>query len=737
MRVRKHLVDLIQRALGFRYLIPASFLLFFAIIGFAFYMVYLNSRAMSAQIGRDFNQQQLILAYQAASQIDTILRDLEIEVKSLAALQPCAEGDLSEETVRAVMERTSSKGLMEIGVVDPVRERMRVHDGADSVVLPLKDFESPCPRDLAEPMRLSPLQLEQKVDGEVAVISSFCAPVNLEAGKKGALFARLDISRLVASVTNGIRSGRTGYAWVIDQSGVFLYHPEKEFVGKNAFTARAERQPYISFAKINQIMKERMLRGEEGVGLYESGWHRGVKGRITKLIAFTPVRSTFLAPGNLWSVAVAAPTSEVSEVVHSIYVRHLFAEIALIAAMFMVGLFAFAQQRSISKDLKARVEQTESDLQETERVYQRVVEQATDLIYILDLEMRVVLLNRHTIEVFSHLVILPAPEEAGADASQPEYYQGRNLRDLLRKEDAGFLRKQMDRVLESKRSISFQQTVTIQGRQIHLSTKLIPIRNEREEIYQFLAISRDVTERIEMDQRIYNTEKLASIGTLAAGVAHEINNPLAVILGFADLILERSAPSTRDYEEMKVIEQNARNASKVVQNLLGFARISEGLEDTVDVGRAVDTVLKIVQNTLMTKKITLVSDIPGDLPRVRGDTREFQQVVFNLINNAVAAMEATGGLLTVQVRADMDWVHLEVIDTGTGIPDRIKPQIFDPFFTTKKVGEGTGLGLSLCYGIVKKYGGAISFSSSSAEDDPQKPTGTRFSVSMPVQKIVE
>ncbi len=740
MRVRRRLVDLIQRALGFRYLVPASFLLFFAIIVFAFYMVYLNSRAMSAQIGRDFNQQQLILAYQAASQIDTILRDLEIEVKSLAALQPCSEGDLSEETVRAVMERTSSKGLMEIGVIDPSRQRVRVHDGVDSIVMALQDFKSPCPRDLTGPMCLSPLQVEQGVDGEVTVTSSFWAPVNLDAGRRGALFARLDISRLVASVTSRIRSGRTGYAWVIDQSGVFLYHPEKDFVGKNAFTARAERQPYISFAKINQIMKERMLRGEEGAGLYESGWHRGVRGRITKLIAFTPVRSASLAPGNLWSVAVAAPTSEVSEVVHSIYVRHLFAEIALIAAMFMVGLLAFAQQRSISKDLKARVERTESDLQETERVYQRVVEQATDLIYILDLEMRVVLLNRHTIEVFSHLVIPPHPDTEGgpaADTSQPEYYGGRNLRDLLRKEDVGFLRKQMDRVLESRKSISFQQTVMIQGRQIHLSTKLIPIRNEREEIYQFLAISRDVTERIEMDQRIYNTEKLASIGTLAAGVAHEINNPLAVILGFADLLLERSAPGSRDHEEIKVIEQNARNASKVVQNLLGFARISEGLEDTVDVGLCVDTVLKIVQNTLMTKKITLSADIPADLPRVRGDTREFQQVVFNLINNAVAAMETTGGLLTVKVRGEGDWVHLEVIDTGTGIADRIKPQIFDPFFTTKKVGEGTGLGLSLCYGIVKKYGGGISFSSSSAEDDPQKPTGTHFSVSMPVQKTGE
>jgi len=136
----------------------------------------------------------------------------------------------------------------------------------------------------------------------------------------------------------------------------------------------------------------------------------------------------------------------------------------------------------------------------------------------------------------------------------------------------------------------------------------------------------------------------------------------------------------------------------------------------------------------MTRKIELEVRIPENLPRVRGDTREFQQVIFNLLNNSISAMEKSGGTLTITARAEGEWVHLSVIDTGAGIPNRIKPQIFDPFFTTKKVGEGTGLGLSLCYGIVKKYGGKITFSSSSAEDNFAAPTGTTFTVSMPVDQ---
>jgi two-component system NtrC family sensor kinase len=130
--------------------------------------------------------------------------------------------------------------------------------------------------------------------------------------------------------------------------------------------------------------------------------------------------------------------------------------------------------------------------------------------------------------------------------------------------------------------------------------------------------------------------------------------------------------------------------------------------------------------------VELQTKIAPDLPRVRGDTREFQQVVFNLVNNAMAAMEQEGGgTLTIGARSQDGWIHVTVADTGPGIPDRIKPQVFDPFFTTKKVGEGTGLGLSLCYGIVRKYGGKIQFTSTAKEDHPEMPSGTIFTVSMP------
>jgi two-component system NtrC family sensor kinase len=160
--------------------------------------------------------------------------------------------------------------------------------------------------------------------------------------------------------------------------------------------------------------------------------------------------------------------------------------------------------------------------------------------------------------------------------------------------------------------------------------------------------------------------------------------------------------------------------------------VTEGLEDTVDVHHCVATVAGIVKNTLMTAKVELMNEVPEGLPRVCGDSREYQQVIFNLINNSVAAMKDEGGTLTLSASTEEGWVHLSVTDTGPGIPEKIKARVFDPFFTTKKVGEGTGLGLSLCYGIVTKYGGEMSFTSTNREDKPDEVPGTTFTVSMPV-----
>ncbi|HUT55380.1 MAG TPA: ATP-binding protein [bacterium] len=724
--------------LNLRHMVLVSSAIFFIVIGIAFFLVYQNAKVMHDQINADFNQQQLILAWQAASQIDALLQDIVLDLEHLRRLRAQKAEDYPfGEAARASLDRNRMKGLIEIGITDPDGRVVEIYDGAIGEIFDARRIEADCRTDASGRLELGPLRVEPAPGGHNIVTGMICAPAAQDNGSPGVLFAKIDVSGLVSQVTRDIRSGKTGYAWVIDEDGTFLYHPEKEFIGKNAFTARKERKPYISFKQINAIMKERMLRGEDGTGIYVSGWHRGIEGELTKLIAFTPVKSRAIGPGHAWSVAVAAPISEVAETVHRVYVRHFMAEAALILGMFVFGLLVALYQQRISQALKEKVKRTEADLHETERIYQRIVEQATDLIYILDLEMRVVLLNQLAIETFSNLVVTSAIEDKisdDADLSRPELYIGRRLDELFSEPDVAFMRSRVDRVLENKKSLSYEHYLNIKGKKITLSTKLIPIRDDKGEVHYLLGISRDVTEKMEVDQRIYNTEKLASIGTLAAGVAHEINNPLAVILGFTDLLMERFQEGSPELEDLKVIDYNANHAKKVVENLLGFARITEGLEDTVDIPHSLQTVMNIVKNTLMTKKIDIRMEVPESLPCVQGDAREFQQVIFNLINNSVAAMGEQGGVLTISAHDEDGWVHVSVTDTGMGIPDKIKPRIFDPFFTTKKVGEGTGLGLSLCYGIVKKYGGRMSFVSTAAEDHPDRPTGTAFTVSMPAPK---
>ncbi len=741
--MRRHIRKIKDSFFNFQHVVLISSVLFCLIIGTAFFLVYENAEVMREQINTDFNQQQLVLARQAAHQIDINLHDIEVNLESLTRLLAKIPREDWKATLYAVLERRRSRGLMEIGIADRHGEIVALQQSGDPVPPIPDDFLSDCRASHGGTMTLGPLRILEAKAGITEFTSLLCFKMQATALPGGTLFARLNLSQLVGNVTQHIRSGKTGYVWTVSESGEFIYHPEEEFVGKNAFTARKERKPKISFKQINMIMKERMLNGEEGTGTYVSGWHRGVEGDMTKLIAFSPVKSTVLTPEHTWSVAVVAPISEVAEIVRNVYVRHFKAEGALIVGMFVFGLLVAVYQHRMSEALKRRVEETEADLHEKERIYKRIVEQATDLIYIFDLDMRIVIFNKQTVNMFSDL--LYTTDEGGkipadADVSREEFWKGNRLDDMMRPEDTGFMRMKLDEVLKKKKNISYEHTITHRGRQTRLSTKLIPIRDDYGEVHFVLGISRDMTEKMEMDQRIYNAEKLASIGILASGVAHEINNPLAIILGFTDLLLERFDEGSSEKEDLKLIEQNANLAKKVVENLLGFARITEGLEDTVDVKNSIETALQIVKNTLMTKKIDCSADLPDTLPRVRGDSREFQQVIFNLITNAVGAMadkEGDGRKLTLTARADSQWVHVNVTDSGIGIPKRIKPQIFDPFFTTKKVGEGTGLGLSLCYGIVAKYGGKINFSSISAEDYPDRPTGTTFVVSMPQFKEAE
>lgn len=230
------------------------------------------------------------------------------------------------------------------------------------------------------------------------------------------------------------------------------------------------------------------------------------------------------------------------------------------------------------------------------------------------------------------------------------------------------------------------------------------VDRERLGLVKGLQDSVDNLKRLQM--QFVQAEKLASLGQLAAGAAHEINNPLTAILGYADLIHSDPTASERSRGLGEKIRDQARRTKVLVTNLLSFARQVPVEKQLLDLRSVITSAIELRQLDLRDKKIRIEVENPGVLPAVRGDPNQLLQVFFNLINNSVDAMETVGGgSLVVRMRTERGSVILDFSDSGPGLrePDRV----FDPFYTTKPVGKGTGLGLSICYGIVQEHGGQI------------------------------
>ena len=241
-----------------------------------------------------------------------------------------------------------------------------------------------------------------------------------------------------------------------------------------------------------------------------------------------------------------------------------------------------------------------------------------------------------------------------------------------------------------------------------------------------LIIGRDITAEREMRLRLMESDRLAAVGELVEGVAHEVNNPLSSISAFAQLLLRDESLSPPQRESIEVIRSETTRASYVVKDLLAFARRSEPRREPVDVNAVVERTLRLRSYQFAASHVTVESRLADDLPPVLGDARQLQQVCLNLVTNAAQAMGSRGGgMLTIVTRAEGRDAVLEVCDTGPGIPEDVRARIFEPFFTTKAEGEGTGLGLSVSYGIVGSHGGTIAVASSSA-------AGTTFRVTIPV-----
>ena len=242
-------------------------------------------------------------------------------------------------------------------------------------------------------------------------------------------------------------------------------------------------------------------------------------------------------------------------------------------------------------------------------------------------------------------------------------------------------------------------------------------------------------EQAQLNEELIQSSKMAALGKLAAGVAHEVNNPLAVIREKAgwmrDLLEEEDVKASANFQEFEdavdKIEQHVERAGNVVHRMLGFARRMEPVCNDLYINDLLKQTTAFLDNEIRFRNIELVWNLAPDLPTIQSDASQIQQVILNLFNNAIDAIDRNGHIkVTTGYEAESDMVSISLRDDGPGMDKEVQRRIFDPFFTTKKVGEGTGLGLSISYSIINKLGGTIRFESEVGQ-------GTEFIIHLPVK----
>jgi len=279
-------------------------------------------------------------------------------------------------------------------------------------------------------------------------------------------------------------------------------------------------------------------------------------------------------------------------------------------------------------------------------------------------------------------------------------------------------------------------------RELWLHVVRAPVFDKDARVMGLLRTARDVTQLKLFQEQLIQSQKMESVGKLAGGVAHEINTPLGVILGYAQLLQEDVDKNSQIYEDLKIMEKQAKVCRKIVADLLGFSRQTGSSKLEMCFNNSLMEAISLVRHTFGLDKVYIMTDLDERMPIIYGDPEKLKQVWINLLTNARDAMADGGGLLMVRSRLDSpaQKVTAWFADTGSGINQGDLQKIFDPFFTTKPVGQGTGLGLSVSFGIIEDHGGSITaqspapkgFFRQDATETPGRGPGTVFCVDLPL-----
>jgi PAS domain S-box-containing protein len=394
--------------------------------------------------------------------------------------------------------------------------------------------------------------------------------------------------------------------------------------------------------------------------------------------------------------------------------RKLLTIIADLLAPFLASL-------TLSADLAIEVAAQSREIEEHRRFISLIIDSLPIGLYVVDRDYRIQIWNRQ--------------REVGSPGLRREEVVGRRVFEVLTRQPAEELKAEFDRVFRTGEILQDELEVTLGGEVHSFRLSKIPMRLEGDQISHVITIGEDVTESRRTQGQIMQSEKLAAIGQLAAGVMHEINNPLATISACVAAISGRvdalqKAEKNTVGEYLEIIDKEVDRCTRIVDGLLDFSRPKGKSKGRVVLNVLVEETLFLLKHHQRFKRLTLVRELDQSIPATNGNAEQLTQVLMALMLNAVDAMDDRRGKLTVRTGRNPhqgDEVVIEIEDNGIGISRADQAKIFEPFYTTKPPGRGTGLGLSICYGIVEDHRGRI-------EVDSQPGRGSVFRVFLPIHQ---
>ncbi|MCP4580688.1 MAG: PAS domain-containing protein, partial [candidate division Zixibacteria bacterium] len=329
-------------------------------------------------------------------------------------------------------------------------------------------------------------------------------------------------------------------------------------------------------------------------------------------------------------------------------------------------------------------------IESAELQFKNFIDSAHDWISVKDLEGRYIIVNKANAESFN---------------LQPEDFIGKKPEEIVPNDIADLIRSHDRSVIRDDSYHTYEETIPLQGRDHHFQTVRFPLKDYKGSTIGVSTIMRDVTSEVDLKDQLVQAGKLAAVGKLAAGVAHEINNPLTGVLAYAEDMVDELPDDNPHQEDLKVIIRETLRCRDIVRNLLDFARQETPKLERLDPNLIVDQSLSLVEKLPQFRNITLELNKFDEIPFIKGDPHQLQQVILNFLMNSAEAMKGKGIIkLTTEYLRRYDRCNIVVEDDGPGIPENLVDKIFEPFFSTK----GTnGLGLAVSWGIIERHRGNI------------------------------